>query len=41
MLAEKMKEINKTDLLDKIKQESVSDNFNVYVFVENYLSGIK
>jgi LAO/AO transport system kinase len=39
MLAEKMKEINKTDLLDKIKQESGMDNFNVYVFVENYLSG--
>jgi LAO/AO transport system kinase len=41
MLAEKMKEINKTDLIDKIKQESRLDNFNIYVFVENYLSGIK
>ena len=41
ILAEKMNEINKTDLFDKIKQESRLDNFNVYVFVENYLSGMK
>lgn len=41
ILAEKMNEINKTDLFDKIKRESRLDNFNVYVFVENYLSGMK
>jgi len=41
ILAEKMKEISKTDLLDKIKEEARSGNFNVYGFVEKYLSGRK
>ncbi len=33
-----MKEINKTDLLDKIKTEVRSESFNIYDFVFEYLS---
>jgi LAO/AO transport system kinase len=38
ILADRMKEINKTELFDKIKEESRSENFNIYGFVFDYLS---
>jgi len=38
ILAEKMMGIKKTDLLDKIKEESGTENFNIYRFVDDYLS---
>jgi LAO/AO transport system kinase len=38
ILADKMKGIDKQELVDKIKEESRSGNFNVYEFVEQYLS---
>jgi LAO/AO transport system kinase len=38
ILAEKMKEIDKPGLLEKIIEEFGSGNFNVYEFVEKYLS---
>ena len=41
ILAEKMKQIDKSDLSDKIKEESGSDHFNVYGFVHDYLAGRK
>jgi LAO/AO transport system kinase len=41
ILAEKMKEIDKYELLDKIKEEARSDNFNIYGFVHDYLSNRK
>jgi LAO/AO transport system kinase len=41
ILAEKMKEIGKPELLDKIKEEARSGHFNLYEFVDNYLSGRK
>ena len=39
ILAEKMKGIEKPGLLEKIRQEVLSGHFNVYAFVEDYLSG--
>ena len=41
ILAEKMKSIEKPGLLEKIRQEALSGHFNVYAFVEDYLSGRK
>jgi LAO/AO transport system kinase len=38
ILAEKMRGIEKTDLLDKIKKESGTENFNIYRLVDDYLS---
>ncbi len=38
ILAEKMMGIEKIDLLDKIKEESGTENFNIYRFVDDYLS---
>jgi LAO/AO transport system kinase len=37
ILAAKMKEIDKLELLNRIKEELRSDNFNIYKFVNNYL----
>jgi len=41
ILAEKMREIDKSGLLEKIKEEFGTGNFNVYEFVGKYLSGKK
>lgn len=41
ILAEKMKAIEKPELLERIRREAVSGHFNVYAFVEDYLSGRK
>jgi LAO/AO transport system kinase len=41
ILAKKMKSIEKPGLLEKIRQEVLSGHFNVYAFVEDYLSGRK
>ncbi|HEY4936509.1 MAG TPA: methylmalonyl Co-A mutase-associated GTPase MeaB [Puia sp.] len=41
ILAEKMKEIDKSELSDKINEEARSDNFNIYGFVYDYLSNRK
>ncbi|HXB31379.1 MAG TPA: methylmalonyl Co-A mutase-associated GTPase MeaB [Puia sp.] len=38
ILAEKMRGVGKTDLLNKIKEESGTENFNIYRFVDDYLS---
>jgi LAO/AO transport system kinase len=38
ILAEKMRGIEKTDLFDKIKEESGTEDFNIYKFVDDYLS---
>jgi LAO/AO transport system kinase len=38
ILAGQMKEINKSELLDKIKTELKSERFNIYNFVSEYLS---
>ncbi len=38
ILAEKMRGIEKTDLFQKIKEESGTENFNIYRFVDDYLS---
>lgn len=38
ILVEKMRGIEKTDLFDKIKEESGTENFNIYRFVDEYLS---
>jgi len=38
ILQEKMKEIEKPGLLERIRQEAGSGQFNVYAFVENYLA---
>lgn len=38
ILADQMKEINKSELLDKIKTELRSENFNIYDFAFEYLS---
>jgi LAO/AO transport system kinase len=41
ILAEKMKEIEKPELLEKIRKEAGSVHFNVYAFVDDYLAGRK
>ena len=41
ILQEKMKEIEKPGLLERIRREAVSGHFNVYAFVESYLAGGK
>ena len=42
ILAEKMRAIEKPELLEKIRKEVIrSGSFNVYAFVENYLSARK
>lgn len=41
ILAEKMKAIEKPKLLERIRKEVSSGSFNVYAFVENYLSALK
>ena len=41
ILQEKMKAIEKPELLERIKREAVPGHFNVYAFVENYLKGGK
>jgi LAO/AO transport system kinase len=41
ILQEKMKEIEKPGLLERIRQEAGSGHFNVYAFVEDYLSAGK
>lgn len=38
ILAGKMREINKSVLLEIIKEESKSENFNIYKFVEDFLN---
>jgi LAO/AO transport system kinase len=38
ILQEKMKEIEKPGLLERIRHEAASGHFNVYAFVENYLA---
>jgi LAO/AO transport system kinase len=38
ILADRMSEIDKTELFDKIKKEARSENFNMYGFVFDYLS---
>ena len=38
ILADSMKEIDKTALFDKIKGGALSENFNIYEFVADYLS---
>jgi LAO/AO transport system kinase len=41
ILAQKMREIGIPELLEKIKEESRSADFNVYAFVDDYLSARK
>ncbi len=41
ILAEKMRAIEKPQLLERIRKEVLSGSFNVYAFVENYLSARK
>jgi LAO/AO transport system kinase len=41
ILAEKMKEIDKSELSDKIRKEARSGEFNLYGFVQDYLAGRK
>jgi LAO/AO transport system kinase len=41
ILQEKMKEIEKPGLLERIRHEAGLGHFNVYAFVENYLAGEK
>jgi LAO/AO transport system kinase len=41
ILQEKMKRIEKPELLEKLRKEAGSGHFNVYAFVENYLAGGK
>lgn len=41
ILAEKMKGIEKPELLKRIRGEALSESFNVYAFVEDYLSAMK